>query len=87
LGKLGNEPVLQGGAMNILAALKRICGDWGSYLGERFGWPGDQWCGWLEHKRWHQGKEETSPHVWIVEAAFPWFLTAKKLFSGCASIG
>jgi hypothetical protein len=54
--------------------------EFGAYLEERFAWPGVQWCGWIERKRWQLGGEEDgdSLHVWIAGAAFPWSLTARQ---------
>lgn len=54
------------------------CGELSDYLAERFGWPGAQWCGWIERKRWRKGKEEIRQHVWIAGAAFRWQLTAAQ---------
>lgn len=56
------------------------CGELRPYLWERFAWPGVQWCGWIERKRWRAGgaRGKNSLHVWIAGAAFPWPLTAKQ---------
>ncbi len=54
------------------------CGNLRHYLEERFAWPGAQWCGWMERKRWYKNKEETSLHIWIAGAAFRWQLTPEE---------
>jgi hypothetical protein len=47
------------------------CGDVSRYLEERFAWPGAQWRGWIERKRWRKDQEHPSLHVGMAGAAFP----------------
>lgn len=54
--------------------------DMQAYLWEEFGWPGVQWCGWIERRRMvlSSGKKEKKVHVWIGGAGFRWQLTAEQ---------
>ena len=49
-----------------------------TYLAQRFGWPGVQWCGWLRRRRTvlRTGAVTESLHVWLAGAAFRWDLKA-----------
>lgn len=51
------------------------------YLEETFGWPGVQWCGWIERQRRELSapdKESVQVFVWMAGGAFRWTLTARQ---------
>lgn len=55
--------------------------DMEAYLAETFGWPGVQWCGWIE--RWRRSlsgdeKGRVQVSVWVAGGAFRWPLTARQ---------
>lgn len=53
--------------------------DMKTYLEAR-GWPGVQWCGWIERKRemLASGQVEAKTHIWVAGAAFQLTLTAEQ---------
>lgn len=53
--------------------------DMQTYL-EELGWPGVQWCGWIERRRevLSSGQVEEKTHIWIAGAAFQLALTAEQ---------
>ncbi len=57
------------------------CGaDMGAYLREAFGWPGVQWCGWIQRRREiiASGKVNEKAYVWVAGADFVWELTPEQ---------
>jgi len=55
--------------------------DMQAYLEETFGWPGVQWCGWIERQRRKLAapdKIEAKVHVWVAGGAFAWPLRAQE---------
>ncbi|MCX7680515.1 MAG: hypothetical protein N2508_00870 [Anaerolineae bacterium] len=50
------------------------------YLEACFGWPGVQWCGWIERRRvvLSSGQVEEEVHVWVGGGSFRWALTAEQ---------
>ncbi len=55
------------------------CGPLSTYLHQRFGWPGAQWCGWIRRKRKPAAGTswQVSEQIWVAGAAFELRLEAQ----------